>query len=118
MMIISSQICTLSCARHQCRKSTINICFVYASGLFTWYQITSDCELLLVKKRLDESRFSRYGAAASRDKMLSKPPDLSRIREATAKLPRKGTVQKQRDTVSAEAVSRYSTPQIYSPESS
>lgn len=55
---------------------------------------------------MDESRFSRYGAAAaSRDKSTSKAPDAARIKEATAKLEKKGKVQKQRDTVSAEVVS-------------
>lgn len=70
------------------------------------FQIVKDCELLLVKKRLDESRFSRYGAAAaSRDKQLTKAPNMRDISEATSKLPKKGTVQKQRETVSSEVVS-------------
>ena len=60
---------------------------------------------MLVKKRLDESRFSRYGAAASRDKSISKTPDAARIKEATAKLTKRGTARKQRETVSAEEVS-------------
>jgi len=57
-----------------------------------------------VKKRLDESRFSRYGAAASRDKANSKAPDAAMIREATARLTSKGVVRKTRETVSADEV--------------
>ncbi|XP_067948197.1 ubiquitin-associated domain-containing protein 1-like isoform X2 [Watersipora subatra] len=70
-------------------------------------QVTKDCSLLLVKKRLDESRFSKYGAAAaSRDKSSTSTPDAARIKEVTSKLEAKGTVQKQRDVVSAELFQR------------
>lgn len=79
--------------------------YIFIVATFHFLQISKDCELLLVKKRLDESRFSRYGAAASsRDKQVTKTPDAAKIKEATAKLPKRGTARKQRENLSLDEV--------------